>query len=75
MYAELARTANKPLFTNEPRAWVPFKEAFFRYLQILTARQSAPDELRLEYLLTCLPEELRVEFALLQKVSGVKQVT
>ena len=67
MYAELARTATKPVFTNEPRAWVPFKEAFFRYIQIITARQHAPDELLLEYLTACLPEELRVEFALMQK--------
>ena len=75
MYAELARTAIKPVFTNEPRAWVPFKEVFFRYIQIITARQHAPDELLLEYLIACLPEELRVEFALMQKMSAPAQVT
>ena len=75
MYAELARTATKPVFTNEPRAWVPFKEAFFRYIQIITARQHAPDELLLEYLIACLPEELRVEFALMQKMATPAQVT
>ena len=67
MYAELARTATEPVFTNEPRAWVPFQEAFFRYIQIITARQHAPDELLLEYLIACLPEDLRVELVLMQK--------
>ena len=75
MYAELARTATKPVFTNEPRAWVPFKEAFFRYIQIITARQHAPDELHLEYLIVCLQEELCVEFALMQKMTAPAQVT
>ena len=67
MYAELARTATKPDFTNEPLAWVFFKEAFFRYIQIIIAGQNAPDDLLLEYLHACLPEELCVEFALMQK--------
>ena len=67
MYAELARTATKPVLTNKPRAWVPFKEAFVRYIQIITARQHAPAELLVEYLIACLPEEWRVEFALMQK--------
>ena len=48
MYAKLARTAIKPVFTIEPRAWVPFKEALFWYIQIITPRQAAPDELLLD---------------------------
>ena len=75
MHAELARTATKPVFTNKPRAWVPFKEAFFQYIQIIIARQHAPDELLLEYLIACLPEELCVEFALMQKMAAPTQVT
>ena len=62
MYAELARTATKPVFTNEP-----IQRGIFQYIQIMTARQPAPDELLLEFLIAYLPEELCVEFALFQK--------
>ena len=72
MHTELARTAIKPVFTNEPRAWLPFKEALFRYIQIIIARQPAPDELLLEYLLAFLPAELHVKFAFFQKISWLR---